>query len=144
MERSGLLATEETLFLFLPQFAPNVGPELLHYIRQRVISDLCSPNFCCVSNPPVRVRVVTIGGNGRRKRASEDLGIVELGFSIVASCHEDAGERIPGAATKAAVAGKKIRVPALDSPAAERVSSRLQRCGCLDELGIRHRSTEMD
>jgi len=88
--------------------------------------------------------VVTIGGNGRRKRASEDLGIVELGFSIVASCHEDAGERIPGAATKAAVAGKKIRVPALDSPAAERVSSRLQRCGCLDELGIRHRSTEMD
>jgi len=60
------------------ELSANVRPEFLHHDGKRVIANLRSPYTCGIRQSPIRPWVVAVSGDAGRKRAPEELGIMEL------------------------------------------------------------------
>lgn len=63
---------------FLTYFAPNVGPELLSEIAERIVPDLRTPHTRGIPQVSIRMWMVAVGGNTCGKGAANNLGEVGL------------------------------------------------------------------
>src|SRR5208282_1904940 len=106
--------------MLLFQFPPDIGPELLHHQRNRVVAHLRSPYTGRVLQGAVAGRIlrdtltistdqsasgmVAVSGNGRRDGGANDFGVVELTVSGVGASYEDPANGISGAVKETSVA----------------------------------------
>ena len=82
----------------------NIWPKLFDHVRNRIVSDLRAPHADSIWQSPIGVRMVTVRGDTRRDRTSENLRVVELFGARIGACDNDPAHRVAQAMQESAVA----------------------------------------
>jgi hypothetical protein len=85
-------------------FPANIWPKLFHHDRNRVVSDLRAPHAGSIRPRPIGMRMVTVCGDPRRDRASEDLRVIELLATRVGRGDKDPAHRVAHAMQESTIA----------------------------------------